>query len=81
MKYDGFKETNFKKIKNANLSNFIIFEYAIDKSNLGKKLQGIYVRNYIKSCLNLLFTNNIPNIVYKKINYNSEKYSKDWWKI
>ena len=35
MKYEGFKESNFIKIKNSNLSNFIEFKYGIEQYNIG----------------------------------------------
>ena len=96
MKYEGLKESSVIKIKNTNLSNFIKFEYSIDRSNIGKKIQGAYIRKYFKLFIKLFFINNtvnnnelfalknrkfIPNIYYKNIYYNSEKYCKDWWKI
>jgi hypothetical protein len=96
MKYESFKESSFIKIKNTNLSNFIKYEYSIDQSNIGKKIQGAYIRKYFKLFIKLLSKNNIPNrnelfvlknrkfipnIHYKNLYYNSEKYSKDWWKV
>ena len=94
MKYEGLKESSVIKIKNTNLSNFIKFEYSIDRSNIGKKIQGAYIRKYFKLFINFLSQNNtvysnelftlrnrkfLPNIYYKNIYYNSEKYCKDWW--
>ena len=32
MKYEDFKKSNFIKIKNSNLGNFIDYKYSIEKS-------------------------------------------------
>ena len=53
MKYEGFQESNFIKIKNSNLSNFIEFKYSIEQSNLGRKIQGQYIKKFIRSFFNI----------------------------
>ena len=42
----SFKESNFIKLKNANLSKFVEFKYSIEQSNLGRKIQGEYIRKF-----------------------------------
>jgi len=81
MKYESFKESNFIKLKNANLSKFIEFKYSIEQSNLGRKIQGAYIRKFIRSFCKIFTISQVSNIYYKNINNSSSTYSKDWWKI
>ena len=81
MKYSNFKESNFIKIKNSNISNFIEFKYGVEQSNVGKNIQAIFIRKFIKLAFNNIF-NFKPSSVYYKNNKNSLSiYSKDWWNI
>ena len=81
MKYEGFQESNFIKIKNSNLSNFIEFKYSIEQSDLGRKIQGKYIRKFIRLFFNIFTISQVSNIYYKNINNSLSIYSKDWWKI
>ena len=81
MKYDGFKESSFIKIKNSNLINFIEFEYSIEQASLGKNIQAAFIRNYFKLFFNNIFSSRVSNIYYKNTNSISSIYSKNWWKI
>ena len=78
MKYKGFKESNFIKIKNSNLSNFIEFKYGIEQYNVGKNIHAAFVRKFIKSIFNDIFNSHVSNVYYKK-NNPSSIYAKDWW--
>jgi hypothetical protein len=81
MKYEAFKKSNFIKIKNTNLSNFIDFKYGIDKSCHGKNLQAAFIRKFIKLIFSKIFSFKVENVYYKNSNNSSFVYSKDWWKI
>ena len=80
MKYKGFKESNFIKIKNSNLSNFIEFKYGIEQYNVGKNIHAAFVRKFIKSIFNDIFNSHVLNVYYKK-NNPSSIYAKDCWNI
>ena len=81
MKYASFKESNFIKIKNANISNFIEFKYGIEQYNVGKNIHARFIRQFIKSAFNSIF-NSKPSYVYYKNSKNFLSiYSKDWWNI
>ena len=81
MKYASFKESNFIKIKNAYISNFIEFKYGIEQYNVGKNIQARFIRQFIKTAFNSIF-NSKPSTVYYKNSKNSLCiYSKDWWNI
>ena len=81
MKYEGFKKSNFIKIKNVNLGNFIDFKYSIEKSCYGRNLQAAFVRKFIKSIFKKVFNYKVENVYYKSLNNSSFVDSKDWWKI
>ena len=81
MKYASFKESNFIKIKNANISNFIEFKYGIEQYNVGKNIQARLIRKYIKSAFNSIFNSKPSNIYYKNSKNFLSIYSKDWWNI
>ena len=81
MKYEGFKKSNFIKIKNSNLGNFIDYKYSIEKSCYGRKLQASFIRKFIKLIFNKFFNFKVENVYYKNSNNSSFVYSKDWWKI
>ena len=78
MKYENFKESNFI---NSNLSNFIEFKYSIEQSDFGRKIQGKYIRKFIRSFCKIFTISQFSNIYYKNINNSLSIYSKDWWKI
>jgi hypothetical protein len=80
MKYSNFKESNFIKIKNSNISNFIEFKYGVEQSNIGKNIQAIFIRKLIKSAFHNIFNFKISNVYYNSKNSLSI-YSKDWWNI
>ena len=79
MKYEGFKESNFIKIENSNLSNFIEFKYAIEQYNIGKNIHAKYIRQFIKIFFKNIFNFHVSNIYYKANKNSSSIYSKDWW--
>ena len=81
MKYEGFKESNFIKIKNSNLSNFIEFKYGIEQYNVGKNIHAAFVRKFLKSVFNNIFNSHVSNVYYKNNNSSSSIYSKDWWNL
>ena len=94
MKYELLNKSSFIKINNSQISKYTKFEYSIEKLIYGKRIQGVYIRKYYKLFINFFSINNtlnynelfisknrkfLPNIYYKNIYYNSEKYCKDWW--
>ena len=79
MKYEGFKESNFIKIKYSNLSNFIEFKYGIEQCNIGKNIHAAFVRKFLKSVFNNIFNSHVSNVYYKNNNSSSSIYYKDWW--
>tara|TARA_B110000238_G_scaffold171987_1_gene190188 strand:- start:340 stop:585 length:246 start_codon:yes stop_codon:yes gene_type:complete len=81
MKYDGFKESNFIKIENSKLSNFIEFKYGIEQINNGKNIHALYIRKFIKTVYNNIFYIKVSNVNYKNTNKISSIYSKDWWNL
>ena len=81
MKYASFKESNFIKIKNANISNFIEFKYGIEQYNVGKNIQARFIRQFIKSALNSIFNSKPSNVYYTNSKNSLSIYSKDWWNI
>jgi len=81
MKYEEFKESNFIKIKNSNLSNFIEFKYGIEQYNIGKNIHAASVRKFIKSVFNNIFNSHVSNSYYKNNENFSSIYSKNWWNI
>ena len=78
MKYEGFKESNFIKIENSNLSNFIEFKYGIEQYNVGKNMHAAFIRKFVKSIFNNIFYSHVSSVYYKN-NNSSSIYSKDWW--
>jgi hypothetical protein len=81
MKYASFKESNFIKIKNANISNFIAFKYGIEQYSVGKNIQARLIRQFIKSAFNSIFNSKPSNVYYKNSKNFLSIYSKDWWNI
>ncbi|MAC40918.1 MAG: hypothetical protein CMJ05_03900 [Pelagibacterales bacterium] len=81
MKYASFKESNFIKIKNVNISNFIAFKYGIEQYNVGKNIQARLIRQFIKSAFNSIFNSKPSNVYYKNSKNFLSIYSKDWWNI
>lgn len=81
MKYASFKESNFIKIKNANISNFIEFKYGIEQYNVGKNIQARFIRQFIQSAFNSIFNSKPSHVYYKNSKNFLSIYSKDWWNI
>jgi hypothetical protein len=81
MKFASFKESNFIKIKNANISNFIEFKYGIEQYNVGKNIQARFIRQFIKSALNSIINSKPSHVYYKNSKNSLSIYSKDWWNI
>ena len=81
MKYASFKESNFIKIKNANISNFIEFKYGIEQYNVGKNIQARFIRQFIQSAFNSIFNSKPSHVYYKNSKNFLCIYSKDWWNI
>ena len=81
MKYASFKESNFIKIKNVNISNFIAFKYGIEQYNVGKNIRARLIRQFIKSAFNSIFNSKPSNVYYKNSKNFLSIYSKDWWNI
>ena len=79
MKYEGFKESNFIKIENSNLSNFIEFKYGIEQYNIGKNIHAAFIRKSIKLVFNSIFNIHVSNIYYNNKKNFSSIYAKDWW--
>lgn len=80
MKYEVLKKSSFIKINNSQISKIEKFEYSIEKTIYGKRLQSKYFKSFINFLINNLKIKNKNNVFYKN-NYSSEKYSKDWWLI
>ena len=81
MKYASFKESNFIKIKNAYISNFIEFKYGIEQYNVGKNIQARFIRQFIQSAFNSIFNSKPSHVYYKNSKNFLCIYSKDWWNI
>mgnify|MGYP000849780356 FL=1 len=79
MKYEFLNKSSFIKINNLQISKYKKFEYSIEKLNLGKRAQSIYIRRIVSFLINYK-PKNKKNIFYKNSN-SSEIYSKEWWLI